>query len=249
MADLRSLFPTSQIQGGAATRLELVYVYNTSISSAQNGGRCCLWTVPSGALWATFEVWGGGSDGPGGCCCMQPSQSGGAGAYGRRTISVTPGAQYTICAAGSGCCSPNCCGTEGFPSFVQVNAGAMVICAQGGPPSCARCFTGYDSGCAIISNSLIRCGSVFCADFGICAVSGAAGGGSCGFNFTQYVPEGPILGGGAKHGRDVCIILSGCNHIGGVATFPGGGGGGATTSGGCCWGGHGAGGLVIITYR
>jgi hypothetical protein len=44
--------------------------------------------------------------------------------------------------------------------------------------------------------------------------------------------------------------LSGCQSIGGFATFPGGGGGGAQANGqGCCWGNHGAGGLVIISYR
>ena len=66
----------------------------------------------------------------------------------------------------------------------------------------------------------------------------------------QYVPSGPYIGGGVRHGIDYCQSLSGCASIGGYASFPGGGGGGAQANGGgCCYGSHGAGGLVIITYR
>lgn len=249
MSDLRTLFPIADIDADTS-RLQTLYVYNTNINSAQNGGRCCEWTVPANASWARFEIWGGGSDGPGACCCQQPAQSGGAGAYARKTMSVVPGAAYTICAAGSGCCAQPCCGTEGFPSFVRVSGGALVVCARGGPTSCSKCFQGYDSGCMQESNTRMCCGdSTFGADYSVCAISGSSGGGSCGYNSHQYVPEGPILGGGIKMSRDFCIILSGCSHIGGTASFPGGGGGGATTGGGCCWGGFGAGGLVTITWR
>lgn len=249
MSDLRTLFPTSQISSGG-TRLQTLYVYNTNTSSVNNGGFCCLWTVPAGTLWARFEVWGGGSDGPGGCCCMQPRQSGGAGSFGRKTISVTPGTSYTICAGGSGCCATTCCGSCGYPSYVQLNGGAMQICAQGGPTSCSACFQGFDSGCMSPSNTLITCNSVFGADFAICGISGSSGGGSCGYNSNQYVPEGPILGGGVRLGKDNCITVSGCDTLGGFASFPGGGGGGAVTGGGgCCWGSFGAGGLVVVYYR
>ena len=250
MADLRTLFPIADIDADV-TRLQTLSVFSTSTSSPQNGGRCCLSTVPAGASWVRWEVWGGGSDGPGGCCCQQPAQTGGAGAYARKTMSVNVSDQFTICAAGSGCCAQPCCGTEGFPSFVRINGGGVVTCARGGPTSCSKCFHGYDSGCMRESNTRMCClDSTFGADYSVCAISGSSGGGSCGFNSYQFVPEGPILGGGIKISRDYCQSLSGCTSIGGVATFPGGGGAGAVSNGGgCCWGGFGAGGLVIITWR
>jgi hypothetical protein len=67
----------------------------------------------------------------------------------------------------------------------------------------------------------------------------------------QFVPQGPNFGGGIRPGRDFCTsIASGCYALNGFASFPSGGGGGAMTSGGgYCWGGHGAGGLVIVTFR
>lgn len=250
MADLRTLFPVSDIVSDSS-RLELLQVFNTSVSSAQNGGRCCLWAIPAGTSWVRWEVWGAGGGGPGGCCCQQPAQTGGAGAYARKTMSVVAGDQYTICAGGSGCCATTCCGTEGFPSFIRINGGGIVTCAIGGPTSCSKCFQGYDSGCMIESNTRMCCGvSTQGADYSVCAISGSSGGGSCGFNSYQFVPEGPILGGGIKVSRDYCQALSGCSHLGGVATFPGGGGGGAVSNGGgCCWGGFGAGGLVMISWR
>ena len=58
-------------------------VYNTSTTSVNNGGRCCLWTVPAGTSYAIFELWGGGASGDGACCCQMgyPSTSG---SYGQK---------------------------------------------------------------------------------------------------------------------------------------------------------------------
>ena len=62
-------------------------VYNTSTTSVNNGGRCCLWTVPAGTSYAIFELWGGGASGDGGCCCQMgyPSTSG---SYGQKALDV-----------------------------------------------------------------------------------------------------------------------------------------------------------------
>lgn len=253
MATLSSLFPVSQYLAGASASgaFSQTFIYNASHGSVQNGGQCCLWTVPAGTTWIRFEVWGGGGDGPGGCCCQQPNQSGGAGAYARKTVTAVVGNTYTICAAGTGCCSPNCCGTQGFPSYVcgGTGSGAVAMCAIGGPPSCAQCFM-YGS-CACIGNSeTCRSGSYCGADFGLPAISGAAHTTTCGYQSWQYVPSGPYIGTGVRHGRDYCTSGTGCDMLGGHASFPGGGGGGASSyGGGCCWGSHGAGGLVVISYR
>jgi hypothetical protein len=253
MATLSSLFPVSQyLVGGASSgAFTQVLVYNTSVDSVQNGGQCCLWTVPAGTTWIRFEMWGGGSDGPGGCCCQQPNASGGAGAYARKTVTAVPGNTYTVCAGGSGCCSPNCCGTQGFTSYVCGGTGSGIVnaCAAGGPPSCSQCQM-YGGQSCVGNTNTCRSGSFSGADFGLPAIGGASHPSTCGYQSWQYVPSGPYIGAGARHSMDYCQSLSGCQAIGGFASFPGGGGGGAhSNGGGCCWGSHGAGGLVVISYR
>ena len=58
MATLRTL--TGSINASAASNFPTEFlVYNLSIDTPNNGGRCCLWTVPAGTKYAKFEVWGG----------------------------------------------------------------------------------------------------------------------------------------------------------------------------------------------
>lgn len=253
MATLTQLFPVGQYLAGAgaAGSFTQVFIYNTNINSVQNGGQCCLWSVPTGTTWIRFEVWGGGGDGAGGCCCMQPNIAAGAGAYVRKTVTAVAGNSYTICAAGSGCCSPSCCGTNGFTSYVcgGTGSGAVAMCAAGGPASCSQCF--MYGGCACTGNTeTCRSGSFCGGDFGLPAISGASHTTTCGYQSWQYVPSGPYIGTGVRHSRDYCTYGTGCEVLQGHASFPGGGGGGALMyGGGCCWGNHGAGGLVIISYR
>lgn len=247
MASLNSLFPTS---GFITSSVDQVYVFNTSTTTVSNGGRCCLWTVPTGIFWARFEVWGGGSRGPGGCCCQQPAQSGGAGAYARKTIPVKAGDTYRICAGGTTDCSCSCCGTEGFPSYVQTESAVNTInlCARGGWPSCSQCFV-FSGGTCCANTAVCLTGNFCGQDFGLPAITGAAMGSTCGYQSYQYVPQGPYAGGGARSSFDYCQVFQGSCQIGGFASFPGGGGGGAVTgSGASCWGSPGAGGLVIVTY-
>ena len=70
MSSLRTLLQYGTSASGSVP-LRSLRVYNTSITSSNNGGQCCLWTVPAGAEWAAFEVWGGGGPGAGVCCCQQ----------------------------------------------------------------------------------------------------------------------------------------------------------------------------------
>lgn len=247
MATLRALFPTDQFFSQNINRCCLM-VYNTNINNVTNGGRCCLWTVPSGVSWAKFEVWGGGGDGPGACCCMQPVYPGGSGSYARKTIRVVPGDRYRICAGSSGCCAGPCCGTNGFPSWVQTESAtyAINLCAQGGQGGCSQCFYAYS---AQFSYPTQRCGSYCGADFFLCGNRGGAKATVCGYDSHQWLPGPTYIGGSMRLSFDYCLPCHGCGHVG-ESVFPGGGGGGAVANGGpCCWGGWGMGGLVVITFR
>ena len=58
--------------------------------------------LPTGVARATFEIWGAGGNGHGACSCNRCQIYAGAqgGYYATRTIAVTPGDTYTVCAAG-----------------------------------------------------------------------------------------------------------------------------------------------------
>src|SRR5262249_4088653 len=56
------------------------------------------WTAPSGVTRVIVELWGAGGGGGdcGGTACFNPGIGGGAGAYAKSVLAVTPGATYTI---------------------------------------------------------------------------------------------------------------------------------------------------------
>lgn len=257
--NLSVLFPDTRYQttsSGLSNTYATFNVYNTNLNSVCNGGQCCLWTVPAGVCWAKFEVWGGGGSGGGACCCQQPCYPGGSGSYARRTIPVTPGNQFTICAGGNGSCQGPCCGQSGYDSFVQ-NSGsvqtAINLCASGGYWGATGCFFGFGSCCSCAS---CQCGAFCGADFGICGGRGGTRLSNCGYDAYAYVPGPTYIGAGVQITMDFCQGLSGnqmmtsFNCGSAYAVFPGGGMSGASTQGGvCCCGGMGAGGLVTVTYR
>lgn len=129
----------------------------TVFDSSGNGnqGVCCLWTVPAGATYAQFQIWGAGAASKGGFCCSL-SMWGGSGAYASVIIPVVPGCQYTLCAG----CAMNCCyyctqGSDtygnGCMSYVT-GYGLNNFCADGGDASAAnwlyRVAQGAGGGCA-----------------------------------------------------------------------------------------------------
>lgn len=247
MASLRELlFTNFTIPIGLELR-ELFVGNNTF--SANNGGCCCLWTVPAGTKYIKFEIWGGGGGGAGGCCCQQGC-GGAGGSYTIKTLSgnqVVPGCQYTICGAGSTSQANTCCGFPGNTSFVS-GFGLSNLCARGGRPGRTCCFnytnnyqeeqcyrdccsTGGDIN--IHSTFSTMKSTIYCYNNSQMRTSVA-----------PATVSGPIFGpagcSAAKAGE--CDILA-------PAVFPGGGGHSAQTYGGCCGcGWWGAPGLVMVTY-
>jgi hypothetical protein len=96
-------------------------------------GKCCLWTVPTGATRVRFELWGAGSgSGAPHCCGHYPWAP--TGAYASVIMTAVPGCQYTLCAGAANSCQMYCCGTtdiSGCPSYVT-GSGLTNYCAQGG---------------------------------------------------------------------------------------------------------------------
>ncbi len=222
----------------------------------QADGYCCLWTVPTGVTRVVFEIWSGGGGGAGMICCNYCSFAigGGGGNYGMRSISTTPGCQYTICAGGSWPCSKGhtCSAGMGCRSYVN-GFNLSNFCTMGGCGGwmCDGDAWGprhHQSGCA---NCNI-CG-IFGADFGMmgsigfkmghmgCHCSGADG---------QWSGAAPMIG--MMH--SVSATESWCS-CGCYVNWPSGGGiSGASSY--CdnwaknCAGGSGQGGsgIVKVTY-
>ena len=101
-------------------------------------GICCLWTVPAGATFARFEIWGAGAASKGNVCCGL-TMFGGSGAYASVILPVVPGCQYTLCAGCAECCCYYCTqgsisSGQGCASFVN-GFGLNNFCADGGDPS------------------------------------------------------------------------------------------------------------------
>jgi len=245
MAGLRTLL---QLGGAASGSLnyDTLRVWNTNTTTAENGGQCCLWTVPANVNWFAVEMWGGGGGGAGACCCMA-GWPGGSGSYARKIITTTAGSQYTICAAGTTNCSNVCVGCASYPSFLRINGGAVQICASGGSLSCSRCS--FHIGCSFQGCQQFQCGS-FCGTFGICGVTGSAKSQAfCSGNYYQFMPSAPYISSMNRPTKDGCSGYCGGCCSGGFAMFPGGGGASTSshTTGPFC-GAAGAGGLVTIYY-
>ena len=217
--------------------------------SPQNGGQCCNYIIDGSTTRVNVELWGGGGDGNGACCCQWPYAMPAPGQYVTKTFTVVSGDSLTICAAGSGCCSPNCCGTQGLPSYVNKN-GATQAYAYGGHGGCALCFY-KNFNCTGICHSGCTRRNAGTGDLVYCTYAGMSATHS--FCATGHFET---AAGSPKYSQNMRIGLSSCsgswtnngccrlcNH------FPGGGGGGGSSCGGpCCWGGWGAGGMVILTF-
>ena len=229
--------------------LKSFYVQYTT-TGHQNGGCCCLWTVPAGVTRATFELWGAGGDGSGGFCCESTALGAVGGSYSIKTVDTVAGCQYRICAAGSGCCT-YCydTGNNGYPSYVyDITAAAVIACAcggQGGDSSQTRYNSGEGYTCCW--GRLSGCGL---GDF---TMPGAGGTGIrnqyCHSNQYVIVSGGPFSSGRTSPDRCSIWACNGRNIMKSESPFPGGGGNGPNScGGGMCYGQYGQGGMVRISY-
>lgn len=229
------------------------FVFNSNYGQ-QNGGCCCLWTVPNGTTSVTFELWGGGGDGEGARCCEWGGVGANSGSYAILTIDVTAGRQYRLCAAGTGCDGDAigfCCGisTRGFPSYVfDVTAGTNIACACGGAGGNNDITRGSVNGYVCCYSRLNECGT------GDIAFAGT-GTWHMKTQFCNNQHYDIIAGGGGSTGRSTfnfcasTMFRNGQSMSGSCPSFPGGVGGHARQcSGNFCGGQHGAGGLIKVTY-
>lgn len=101
-------------------------------------GRCgnsCSWTVPAGAQYLRFQMWGAGAASQGTPCCCGVSMWGGSGAYASVILPAVPGCVYTLCAGCAVCCYPSASNGittgSGCASYVT-GYGLSGVCADGG---------------------------------------------------------------------------------------------------------------------
>lgn len=240
--------------GASSVAYTSFQVYNTSKDNAENGGRCCLWTVPSGVTTAIFEIWSGGGGGGMACCCQQGGGAG-SGGYGIKTCTVVAGQQIRICAAGSTCCdSGNLQGHNGSCSFVCSLGGggqgtweAKVCGGRHVGGSCVRCQ--YWINCYTCCTMCYCCDGLSTnVDFCIPGTMGNAQPTQfCYGQAHQYAATAPLAVPGPRVGPDGCRNQFGGGE--GFGLFPGGGGFSAQVHGGnCYWGSPGAGGLIYVLY-
>jgi hypothetical protein len=259
----------TNMASGAGLQYGVAWVYSTrgfvcqQCSNAggcvcQACGRCCLWTVPTDVTRVTFEIWSGGGGGAGHTCCNCCSFSigGQGGNYAIKTITTTPGCQYTVCAGGSWPCSKShtCSANMGCRSYVN-GYNLSNFCATGGCGGfmCNGDAWGggnlrhFSSGCA---NCNI-CG-IFGADFGVMGTSGGKLGQTmCRCNgVSSFSGSAPFVG--MYHTTMATEAWCSC---GCYVNWPAGGGSSGSSSycgnnAKCCAGGSGQGGsgMVKITY-
>ena len=219
-----------------------------------SSGCCCLWTVPSGVKKLQIQLWGAGGNGSGACSCNRCHhyRGSGGGTYNVKTINVTPGWQYTICAAGVyPCCSFECVGCEGCSSYVN-GCNLSNFCAVGGGQGYAN--TDWTETC----NSVMHCcvgptgnggdwyqithtgtwsAAEFVYDRGFC---------HC-YNQAMFNSGAALIGTVSTQSIRECWIRCGCWHV----PYGNGGQSAMTTYCGdshCGQSGMGGGGLVKITY-
>jgi len=248
----------------------IFYVYNNrgfTRQSCSNGSDCicqacgasCTWTVPANVSKAIFEIWSGGGGGPGINCCGTCSFAiGGAGGnYALKSISVTPGDTYTICAGGSWNCARayGCSASMGCASYVTGN-NLSNFCAQG---ACGGWMCNGDAWGPRTHGTCTNCGVAgsVCgftgADFGINGTVGWKMGHSgchCQGADLQFSGTAPLIGKAVSNSPTEVWCSCGC-----YINWPSGGGMPGVSSycgnyAQCCAAGSGQGGsgIVKITF-
>lgn len=226
-----------------------INVFNTQTDNVNNGGSSCTWTVPTDVSWVAVEMWGGGGAG-GGCQCSF-GYPGGAGAYGRKIVSVTAGDQWVICAGGTTCCysgSSGGSGATGNGSYMCLN-GEECLIAPGGTAgqNCCTWSCGSGTPCRIQNVGTAPTGFTF----GLPGMQGNSYWGCVARCHTaQGIPGAPFALPTLYFSKSACTCFAGDETLCGGKLFPGGGGPSASSAcfSRCCCGGSAAGGLVTLVY-
>ena len=249
MATLRSLLSlTSAGELNDNEPVREINVYNTNVDTVNNGGSNCTWTVPADTTWVAVDMWGGGGAG-GGCQCSF-GYPGGAGAYGRKIIRVTPGDSWVICAGGSTCCysgSSAGAGAAGNESYMCLN-GEECLIAPGGTAGQNCCLWSCNASvCRLHTLGTAPTGFTF----GLPGMSGNNVWGCVNrCHNMQATPGAPFALPTLYFSKNACTAFAGDETICGGKLFPGGGAPSASSlcSSRCCCGGSAPGGLVTLVY-
>lgn len=248
MSSLRTLLGYIS-QSDRTLDFNTIHVYDNS-ETPNNGGSCCLFTIPCNVSWAAIEVWGGGGGGAAACGGgRMAGWPGGSGSYSRKIINgLTQGDCLTICAGGTtGTSSNGCRGCIGNSSYVQLN-GTVQACASGGCRGCVKCEFQDNCSCQGCKHCHVTSGFA-CGTMCLPGMYGGAKGSSfCASQHWQGMPSAPMTGGGVRNSWDGCA--RGNNHgcCNGPPSWPGGGGASAISTGSSNDGQFGAAGLVIVYY-
>jgi len=220
----------------------------------QANGKCCYWCVPNGASTVTFEIWSGGGGAPGMTCCNCCSFSigGAGGSYATKTISTSPGCQYSVCAGGSWPCGKahTCVAGMGCKSYINGH-NLSNFCVEGGCPGWMCNGDAWGPRHTHTCSNCRVCG-IFGADFGMMGTSGTEpghGGCHCWYTYS-FSGSAPMIGKQQVGVTNVSWCSCGC-HI----DWPASGGQSGVSSycgnwAKCCGGGSGQGGsgVVRITF-
>ena len=156
------------------------------------GNICCAWTVPGGAQFLRFQMWGAGAASMAMCCCGI-SIHGGSGAYASVILPAVPGCVYTLCAGCALNSYPSSITGAGCSSFVN-GYGLNNVCADGGEhhPYCwmrrEKAVNGVDNPsfntCYMLPNSTWACNVVaksafVSGNYLMCSNGGFCTGSSC----------------------------------------------------------------------
>ena len=140
-----------------------VIFYNTS-TNPDNGGICCLWSVPGDVSIITGQLWGGGGSGDANCRCST-GYPGAAGGFAEFTQSVEGGTSLTVCIAGTTIRpTTRSAAVDGFDSYICLE-NEWCIYAGGG---CRGCV------CASLMNTQGLCRN-FCCNNSMASESGFSG--------------------------------------------------------------------------
>jgi len=191
---------------------------------------CCLWTVPGGAQFLRFQMWGAGALAHAAACDYGISIPGSSGAYASVIIPAVPGCQYTLCAGCAMCCYPdNSNGSttgSGCASYVT-GYGLSGVCADGGEvsPYCwmkrEKAVNGVDNAdfaglCVMLPNSNWACNSIgktiatgycMCSNGGFCGYNGGVS--CCSVGTHPFVTSCRSFQGSVTNATQCCHFVIG----------------------------------------